>query len=514
MTQQLASTSETEKKMKFNSSTSSFLISFFLHFIHIKSDFGIYGRIADSVEVIDSISMKKSYSTCYGGFGYTNCRAKQADDDTILRNTLPYYRSFDLTKGLNYCLQCCSENDEPDVWELECLQYTDVGPKIQVYGYELRMARQLTLTDTEIIRCPIYRSACTYNESDPLQVLVCNGNDKTSLWGIQVEFWITIRSKNFVSWRSVDRCVVTADERTEALPNQADFTENYILYHTRQPQSFSTFDGTIYSLFALTSLSFLLFFFRRDKCIVCDQKLVFCLQRCALCRFYGAHPPDPILLQAMTEKGNYLQGEYPERFPGLKNCLKCVRGIISVGVGTYRCVVYILKGIQLFISCVCCCQCKQCWSSSYCCEGCCHLEAKMSRCWKWCCRCCSQHPAIEPICGDETSKTIGNEAFEPETNVREDDELLPPSTYRTLEEGTTRTGTRRVPVRSRASAATSMVSSSNPTVIGGIKAPKRPKKNPYRIKVDPYFIYKALDHPHPPPAPAWVQHRDLDEYED
>jgi hypothetical protein len=495
------------------------VVFFFLQLTCIQSDFGIYGRIADSVEVIDAISNKRTYATCYGGFGYTNCQAKQADDDTILRNTLPYYRSFDLTKGLNYCLQCCSENDEPDIWELECLQYTDVGPKIQVYGYELRLARQLTLSDTEIIRCPIYRSGCTYNESDPLQVLVCDNNDGTSLWGIQVEMWITIRSTNFISWRSVEKCVVTADERTEALPNMELFTENYILYHRRQPQALSAFDGALYSLFSLTSLYFFLYFFRREKCVICEKKLVFCCQRCYLCRFYGAHPPDTLLLQAMTEKGNYLQGEYPERFPCVRNCVNCYNGLIALFVGTYHCLCYVTKGIQLFFACVCCCRCKQCWFSSYCCEGCCHLDQKVMKCGRWFCCCRQHHPSIAPS-GDASAsgkQKTGNELFEPETEEREDDDLIPPGagTHRSLEEGTrvSSMGTRRVPVRSKGSVAASLVSSSNPTVVGGIKAPKRPKKNPYRIKVDPYFIYKALDHPHPPPAPAWVQHRNLDEYE-
>jgi hypothetical protein len=500
-----------------------FILFFFASFLHfVQCDFGLYGRITDSVEVLDDISKKKSYSTCYAGFGYTNCEAKQADDDVVLENTLYYYKNFDLTRGTNYCLQCCNDIPGPDIWELECLQYTDVGPKKQVYGYELRMARRLTLTDVEVIRCPIYRTACTYNESDPLQVITCAADD-TSLWGITVEFWVTIRSTNFQSWRSIENCVVTADERSEALPNMELFSEKYIIYHTRQPQPLSAFDGTLYSLIAILGIYLLLYFFRRDKCIICEKKLVFFCQRCYLCRFYGAHPPDPLLLKAMTEKSEYLQGEFPERFPGVKACVKCYSRMISCCQACVDCVGFSLKGMQYFFQCLFCCRWKQCWNSAYCCHGCCHVCEKISNCCQCCycrscCRCCQKNSPVEPSTDPSSSQKLANEVTVPQSDEQEEGGLLHrTNSYQTLEEGGKRSlpgsSSRRTQARSRASIGTSIVSS-NPTAAGGIKAPKRLKKNPYRINVHPYFVYKALDHPHPPPAPLWVQHRDLDEYEE
>jgi hypothetical protein len=497
----------------------------FLHFV--RCDFGLYGRIVDSVEILDAISKKKSYSTCFAGFGYTNCEAKQSDDDTVLENTLYYYKNFDLTRGTNYCLQCCNDIPGPDIWELQCLQYTDVGPKKQVYGYELRMARRLTLTDTEVIRCPIYRTACTYNESDPLQVITCAADD-TSLWGFSVELWVTIRSKNFESWRSIEKCVVTADERSEALPNMELFSETYIIYHSRHPQSLSAFDGTLYSLISILAIYLLLYFFRRERCIICEKKLVFCCQRCYLCRFYGAHPPDPLLLKTMTEKSEYLQGEFPERFPGIKICRRCFSGIVSCGRGCCDCIGFIVTGIRYCFQCLFCCQWKQCWDSKYCCHGCCHLCEKVTKCCQCCrsscacscccCKSCQKNSPIEPSTDSSSDpQKLGNEVTGPQSDEHEDDGLIHrTNSYQTLEEGGKRSlpgSSRRVPVRSRASIETSIVSS-NPTAPGGIKAPKRLKKNPYRINVHPYFVYKALDHPHPPPAPLWVQHRDLDEYEE
>lgn len=414
---------------------------------------------------------------------------------------------------MNYCLQCCSDNKGvPDYWELSCIQYTNVAPKTNLYGYELRIARLLTLTDTEVIRCPIKRTACSYNESNPNQVIECVADD-TMLWGITVEFWVTIRSVNFQSWRSVEKCSVTVDERTELLPNGAPFAENYILYHSRHPQSLSAFDGTLYSLICLLSIYLFLYYLRKDRCIICDKKLVIFCKRCYLCRFYGAYPPDPLLTQAMEEKGKYLQGEFPSKLAGLNTCSKCCYNIYSFFKCIFNSIIFIGKMIQTIFLCICCCQwinyCK-CFKNKQINPN---LETNESL---------SSDPSHQQLTKtleltkNNISKSLSFNKYEsPEqetlinhgkntnNNMKDDIDqedgrlLLSPSTKK------------RFP-SSKNSMTPSLASSSNPTAPGGIKAPKRLKKNPNIIHVHPYFIYKALDHPHPPPAPQWVQNRRLD----
>ena len=498
-------------------------ILFFHSLCLIQSDFNIYGAIVDSGEVIDASTISKYYSTCYDGFGFTHCKAKQADDDQVLVHTLPYYRDFYLLNGVNYCLQCCSSNSIPDDWNLECIQYTGVAPITNVYGYELRMARMLTLSDTEIIRCPIKRTACTYNESDPFEVIECS-DDNTMLWGITVQFWITVRSINFATWRSVEQCIVTVDERTEQLPNGANFAENYILYHTVAPQKPSTFDRSLYSLFTLFCLYFLIYYFRTERCIICDKKLILFYQRCYLCRFYGAYPPDPLLMKAMEEKGSQLQGKYPSKFPGVRTCYNFFYGIYSIFKCFFQGILSIGQFIYRIFLCLCCCQwINYCRSSNF-----------------LCCKCCWKDKQIDPMLENPGTTTLTTGDPFNSSNVLElsrshlfkstsmnkintmeipeQEELINKSSkshnnnnnnYDDEEEGLHHSKKRYA--SSKHSLSSSLVSSSNPTIAGGIKAPRRFKKNPNIIHVHPYFIYKALDHPHPPPPPKWVQQRRLDE---
>ena len=68
----------------------------------------------------------------------------------------------------------------------------------------------------------------------------------------------------------------------------------------------------------------MLYFFRRNHCSYCQGKLVFSKQLCVKCWFVGAQPVDPFLLAVLEEKGEILQGEMPERFPGSRDFVRRV----------------------------------------------------------------------------------------------------------------------------------------------------------------------------------------------
>ena len=288
------------------------------------SELIIWGALdSNGYDDVDISAELLAYSACYLGFGFTRCKAAQPDDDALLRDILPYYRNFDDIFGLNYCLQCCSENQDVDVWDLKCNYDADTGPAVNVYGYELRFGRNRFPGDTAVTRCPIKRSACTY---DPVtgRTLECDeDNDDKFLVGIEATLHVQKMGKDFFSWRSVTACSVEAIESNVSLVTGDTFTEKYIIHHSVAPHEWGVFDGALLGLIGIAGIYIVLYYCRRQHCIICAKKLVFFKDRCYLCRFYGAHPPDPLLLKALEEKGTLLQGEMPERFPGSRRMVKC-----------------------------------------------------------------------------------------------------------------------------------------------------------------------------------------------
>ena len=76
-----------------------------------------------------------------------------------------------------------------------------------------------------------------------------------------------------------------------------------------------------------------MYYCRDAHCSVCCKKLIFFIDRCPMCRFVGAHPPDPRLVAAMEEKSKRLQGQKPlEAYPG-----KSVLEHFCWKAGTYFC---------------------------------------------------------------------------------------------------------------------------------------------------------------------------------
>jgi hypothetical protein len=349
----------------------------------VKSELILWGALSDGHTEIDIGAQLLAYSACYLGFGFTRCRAEQPDDDAVFRNELPYYRNFDQVWGLNYCLQCCAENAKTDIWDLKCEYDADTGPQINLYGYELRFARNAYIGDTGVTNCVIPRTACTYDDLTGMVEECDTVNDKTYLVGIEATLHVEIRSEDFFSYRSVTKCSVVSIERNHSLETGEHFIEKYIIHHETGPHEWSAFDGSLLSLLCIAFIYVILYYCRRQHCIICAKKLVFFKDRCYLCRFYGAHPPDPLLLKAMEEKGEYLQGEMPERFPGSKRMVK-----ICVG----------------------------CWNSLKCCCNCCSkFWYYFTCCGCYCIRCCCMkkkkvhgESGVDSVSNGNTNSTVSS----------------------------------------------------------------------------------------------------------
>lgn len=124
-------------------------------------------------------------------------------------------------------------------------------------------------------------------------------------------------------------CSIETIERNTSLAVGDMFKEDVILVHLPIAPTFDYFRLTILFLLFLLLVYPTLYYCRQAYCLVCGRKLVFFVERCAMCRFVEAHPPDPRIVAALEDKGRVLQGEFPEAYPGkvrFENCLgSCCR---------------------------------------------------------------------------------------------------------------------------------------------------------------------------------------------
>lgn len=368
-----------------------------------------------------------------------------------MANALPSYRNFnELYAGNPYCLQCCGGGTDVDYWNLRCVT-SDGGPVTNMYGYEVRFARNKFPGDIELVWCPIRRSVCTFN--DTTQSDLCDENlvknDLTWLHGITIELHVKMNYYAQQSWRQVTGCSVTADERNYSLPIGSDFEENYIMHHEIAHYTYDPVSLFFLFIAAVVLLYAALYYCRRQRCYVCEKKLVLFKDRCYLCRFYGAHMPDPVLIRALEEKAKHEQGEYPQKFWCSKRVVKFCRGLAGCCEKMSRCMTYVFC-----CQCCCCCckprgeKCKLVCCSHFCC------------CLYWC-------ESVEEIHPDDVDP-------EKADHLDMNDELSM---------STTATTTRK----------------------------KKVKVNPYLIRKHPFIIETAIGHPHPVEPPKWIKHRNLNE---
>jgi hypothetical protein len=142
----------------------------------------------------------------------------------------------------------------------------------------------------------------------------------------------------------VTACSVIANESTSPLPNiHAEFYENIVVIRTKANSVLDPSKLFILFLLILLVVYAVLYYFRRRHCIVCQKKLIFNMERCYMCIFVGAYPPDPVLVKALEEKGEQIQDEPPPRFLGSKMFVATVRFLWALmclkcdTLGTYCC---------------------------------------------------------------------------------------------------------------------------------------------------------------------------------
>ena len=140
-------------------------------------------------------------------------------------------------------------------------------------------------------------------------------------------------------------CKIDAVESNVSLTGADYFYEKIILVHDPVPPTFDGFRITVLFVLFVVLIYPLLYYCRSKYCLVCGKKLVFFINRCYICRFVGAEATHPAIIQALEDKGAHLQGEYPEKCPGMRSLLKnCIQLV--------RCISCMCK------YCFCCCLCK------------------------------------------------------------------------------------------------------------------------------------------------------------
>lgn len=296
-------------------------------------DLTLKGKFSNYLIPIDTKEKSEIVTKCFSGLNFITCLPIFPSSDELYQYNLPYYNNLADNGGTPYCLQCCGYNPTNiDIWNLTCSTNDITATTSNVYGYELRLARNSYTDDLGYVTCPLRRSACTYDGNGMLTS--CDRtNDGTYLIGYTLHLSIDLYDENFKYWRGVSKCEIEPMEAFTPLKSGQVFHEVIIMNHSPQIQALEMSK----SLVLLSLLSFLTYFFlyicRRKNCVVCQNKLVLSFERCMMCKFVGAEPPDPRLLNILEAKGENLQGIPPERFYGSTAFVALVRRSYRYSLG-------------------------------------------------------------------------------------------------------------------------------------------------------------------------------------
>lgn len=268
---------------------------------------------------LSTVQIAQIYKKCFNGLGLLACLPNYTPtDDYTLNNQLPYYKTTIIeTLGRGYCLQCCGTfPDNIDNWNLDCTADATTAGITNIYGYVFQFARRNTLLDTQLVSCPLKRSACQYSSSG--ETLSCTGRatDKTYLHGYHLQVWVETHTFEGKTWQGVYKCESTTYEEDYPLKIGDTFKEIFDLIHPPIQQPWDIIRIAVYLICAYLFMYCVLYFCRRRHCAWCTKKLVFSKEICWLCKLYGVEPPDPFILQALEDKALREQGLPPERFPG------------------------------------------------------------------------------------------------------------------------------------------------------------------------------------------------------
>lgn len=303
-------------------------IIFLLFFVgSFAQDLSIYGKFNTYLSAIDQKEKNSIAGKCFGGIGFLTCTPNLATDDITLSYNLPYYNILSSFYGSAFCLECCGTTaDYIDIWDLSCKVEATTTIAYNYFGYELRLAKNRFAGDTDYVKCPLPRSTCTYDSEG--NTLSCDQSTHyTYLTGIDITIHIEEYSSNFKYWRGAKSCEIKAYESNTTMVAGDYFSQKITLVHPPVMQPIDYGQGIILALFGIFVLMFFVCLCRRQKCIVCQSRLICCYRRCFMCRFVGAEPPDPVLLAILEERGEKIQGIPPEQFPGSRLLVKFIRGI-------------------------------------------------------------------------------------------------------------------------------------------------------------------------------------------
>lgn len=298
--------------MIISSIVSIFILLWNYGFAQDPSIYGVYG--IESVEMTQR-DFSLVNSKCFQGIGLITCSPNLPNDDTSLGYDLDYYKDLGSIQGSNYCLQCCGKPpDNIDTWDLSCPATKVDLVGVNLFEYELRLARRQTLQDAEIIKCPLKRSICTYTDTNEL--IGCNRtNHDPYLIGVKVTINVRQYNDKFTYWNGVSSCEIEATETFESIDvgHTYVFDEKIILVHEPLGPLELANDPTkiLVIIFVLLFVIFIcLRFCRRKHCPYCQKKLLISLNLCVYCQLVGAEMPDPVLLKALEEKTAHAQGLY------------------------------------------------------------------------------------------------------------------------------------------------------------------------------------------------------------
>jgi len=299
--------------------------------IPVEPDMSVFGKLSRFSTQVTFRERSEILGTCFGGLGMFNCVSEEQGYDPNSYNT-PYYNYINELKGQVYCTQCCgSDPDLIDEWNMWCPVSAEWETALQsvVYiGAEFRFARKETLGDLEYVSCPLKSNACTY-DPDTDETLECDVNyaDIEYVIGYELDLRVQQHQENWKYWRGVSSCTATAISRSTPLAEGEWFQEKMFINRKYNFQDMDLYKALI--IIVLIGFIWLwgCYFCRRDTCLVCQNRLILFFNRCWICRLFGAHVPDPILLAALATKGERIQmeSERPERCPGAKCCTGCVR---------------------------------------------------------------------------------------------------------------------------------------------------------------------------------------------
>lgn len=438
--------------------------------VSLAQDYFIYGVVQDYKTVVTPRRRSEVYSKCFAGLSFTTCLPNVPDDDIVRNYDLQYYQDLASIQGQFYCLQCCGDPpDYTDTWDLSCPLTEATAVTSNLYGGELWLARKRDDTDTELVQCSIKRTACEYKENG--MTLNCDNRptDTTYLHGYTVTITVQQYDKNFEFWRGVSKCSVESIESEFPLAEGDIFHEKIILVHV----PIDTFSSDDFGKMAVITACLLivvygtLYFFRRKRCEYCQKKLVFSPRLCYICVLVGAEPPDPVLLKALEERGEHMQGKPPERLGFVQlwavGCCKCL----------YNC-----------FTCQCCCKCCCVCFKFCCCCGCC----------SYCCSCCGKKKddtMTTPADADTMTAVEAIELGEGMSMKRDDNDDLTQENEEDREESTKR---KKKPRKN--SVVTAEPADEGST--GAASAQKKRKGNPNVLDYPREVIYEAVKHPSVP----------------